>query len=83
MKVFVVGANGQIGRILVNLIHESKLHTVKAMVRKEEQAEVLKKRGVKTVVADLKGTVNELAEAVNGCDAIVFSSGSGGHTGFD
>jgi len=83
MKVFVVGANGQIGRILVNLINESELHTVKAMVRKEEQAEVLKKRGVETVVADLKGTVNELAEAVNGCDAIVFSSGSGGHTGFD
>lgn len=83
MKVCVIGANGQIGRKLVNMLHESEEYTVRAMVRKEEQAEALREQGIEAVVADLEGTAAELAEAVSGCDAIIFTAGSGSHTGAD
>lgn len=83
MKVCVIGANGQIGRKLVNMLHESEEYTVRAMVRKEEQAEDLREQGIEAVVADLEGTAAELAEAVIGCDAIIFTAGSGSHTGAD
>jgi uncharacterized protein YbjT (DUF2867 family) len=83
MKVLVVGANGQIGQHLIQLLKENNEHTVKAMVRKEEQAAVLEKLGIETAIADLEGSVDEIAEAAKGCDAIVFTAGSGGHTGAD
>ncbi|WP_409304826.1 SDR family oxidoreductase [Peribacillus sp. SCS-155] len=83
MKVFVVGSNGQIGKQLVHLLKQSDQHTVRAMVRKEEQAEAFNKIGVETVLADLEGSVDGIAAAAEGCDAIVFAAGSGGHTGAD
>ncbi|WP_046175861.1 SDR family oxidoreductase [Domibacillus indicus] len=83
MKVLVVGANGQIGQKLIELLQESDKHEARAMVRKQEQAEAFKERGVETVIANLEGSVDELAGAVRGCDAVVFTAGSGGHTGLD
>lgn len=83
MKVFVVGANGQIGKQLIYLLKDSEGHTVRAMVRKAEQVDAFKKDGIEAVVADLEGSVRELAQAASGCDAIVFSAGSGGNTGSD
>jgi uncharacterized protein YbjT (DUF2867 family) len=83
MKVFVVGANGQIGKHLIDLVRTSSEHTAKAMIRKEEQAEYFESVGVEYVVASLTGSVDEIAEAAKGCDAIVFTAGSGGHTGAD
>lgn len=83
MKVFVVGANGQIGRHLINLLKDSDDHTPIAMVRKQEQIETFEKLGVETRLADLEGSVDEIVEAAKGCDAIVFTAGSGGHTGAD
>ncbi|GIN68622.1 MULTISPECIES: SDR family oxidoreductase [Bacillus] len=83
MKVFIVGANGQIGRHLTNMLHESSEHQVRAMVRNEEQAETLKRSGVESALANLEGTVEEIAEAAKGCEAIVFTAGSGGNTGDD
>lgn len=83
MNVFVVGANGQIGQHLVRLLKESERHTVRAMVRKEEQAESLRQSDVDVAVRDLEGRVDEIADAAKGCDAVVFTAGSGGHTGAD
>lgn len=83
MKVFVVGANGQIGKHLVNFLKESAEHSVKAMVRQQEQAAAFQADGVEAVVVDLEGSVDKIAEAAKGCDAIVFTAGSGGHTGAD
>ncbi|MDQ0230021.1 SDR family oxidoreductase [Metabacillus malikii] len=83
MKVLVVGANGQIGKHLVQLLHSSSEYSVKAMVRTQEQVKELHNSGIDAVMANLEGTVEELVEAVRGCDAIVFTAGSGGHTGAD
>lgn len=82
MNVLVVGANGQIGKQLIDLLKESE-HTPVAMVRKEEQANEFQQKGVKAVVADLEGSVEKIATAAAGCDAVVFTAGSGGHTGAD
>ncbi|KAB7704724.1 NAD(P)H-binding protein [Bacillus aerolatus] len=83
MKVLIVGANGQIGRQVVQLLKASEEHTVRALVRKREQAESFEKSGVEAAVASLEGSVDEIAAAAKGCEAVVFTAGSGGHTGPD
>ncbi|PLR78452.1 NAD(P)-dependent oxidoreductase [Bacillus sp. V3-13] len=83
MKVLVVGANGQIGKKLIALLKDSKEHTPRAMVRTEEQSDALNEQGIETAVANLEDSVDAIAEAAKGCDAIVFTAGSGGHTGAD
>lgn len=83
MKVVVIGANGQIGQHVVKELQQSDTHSVTAVVRKEEQAEKLKVNNIQAIVADLEGTVEDLAKAISGADALVFIAGSGGHTGPD
>ncbi|WP_019415415.1 SDR family oxidoreductase [Paenisporosarcina sp. TG20] len=83
MKVFVVGATGQIGKHLIDLLQKSDQHTVRAMVRKEEQAETMKQQGIDVAIASLEGSIEDIAKAAKGCDAIIFTAGSGGHTGYD
>ncbi|MBM7694250.1 uncharacterized protein YbjT (DUF2867 family) [Peribacillus deserti] len=83
MKVLVVGANGQVGQHLVRLLSENNDHSVRALVRQEEQLDYFKGIGAEAVLADLEGSVEGLAEAAKGCDAVVFTAGSGGSTGSD
>ena len=83
MRVLVIGANGQIGKHVVKLLQESNEHTVRAMVRDDAQEAVLREQGVEAVVANLEGSVDEIANAAQGCDAVIFTAGSGGHTGTD
>ncbi|KZZ83468.1 SDR family oxidoreductase [Bacillus sp. SJS] len=83
MKVIIAGANGQIGKQVVELLQNSGEHTPIAMVRKQEQADAFAEKGIETVLADLEGTVSDLENAVKGSDAIVFTAGSGGSTGSD
>lgn len=77
MNVLVVGANGNTGKQIVNLLLEND-HEVRAMVRAPEQAEEFSKMGAKPVIADLEQDVNF---AVEGCDAVIFAAGSGPDTG--
>lgn len=83
MNVLLIGANGQIGQHLVDLFQNNDEHTVRAMVRKEEQAAGLKGKGVEAVVADLEGSVDNIAEVAKGSNAVIFTAGSGGKTGPD
>lgn len=83
MKVFLVGANGQIGKQVLQQLSASDKHSVKAMVRKQEQLDDLKEQGFDAVLANLEGSVSELEKAMQGADAVVFSAGSGGSTGYD
>lgn len=83
MKVFIIGANGQIGKQLVGLLKAAEGYAPVAMVRKEEQVQAFTEQGVETVEADLEGSVEDIAKAAKGCDAIVFTAGSGGNTGAD
>ncbi|BAC15086.1 SDR family oxidoreductase [Oceanobacillus iheyensis] len=83
MNVLVIGANGQIGTHLVNQLQSNESHQVTAMVRKEEQLEELKQRGINAVLANLEDGVDDIAKAMKGADAVVFTAGSGGSTGAD
>lgn len=80
MKVLVVGANGKIGKQIIQLLGQSPEHEAVAMIRNAEQAPALEKLGAETVIANLEGDVNGVTD---GCDAVIFSAGSGGHTGAD
>ncbi|WP_138416092.1 SDR family oxidoreductase [Aquibacillus sediminis] len=83
MNILVVGANGQIGKHLVKYIQESGEHQAKAMIRKQEQEQYFKDLGAETALVDLEGSIDDIAKAVEGVDAIVFTAGSGPHTGPD
>ena len=78
MRVLIVGANGHIGRRLIKQMSSSHHQSV-AMIRDADQARALRDLGAdETVVADLEADVQH---AFDGCDAVIFTAGSGGHTG--
>lgn len=83
MNVFLIGANGQVGKHIVKFLQESEQHELTAMVRSKEQAESLNQIGVNAVVANLEGSVDKISKAMKGSDAVIFSAGSGGKTGPD
>lgn len=83
MNVLLIGANGQIGQHIVRLAKEKNDVSLKAMVRKEEQVEALQADGTEAVLANLEGSIDELAKAMQDADAVIFTAGSGGHTGAD
>lgn len=77
MHVLVVGAHGKIGRRFIHAIDDSE-HTARAMIRDSGQTDEMQAIGATdVVVADLEG---DCSEALAGCDAVVFTAGSGGHT---
>ncbi|MFG6667012.1 SDR family oxidoreductase [Halomonas sp. HNIBRBA4712] len=79
MTILVVGANGQIGKQFCEQAQQAGI-AVRAMVRREEQLEWFKARGIEAVIGDLEG---DMAHAFEGCDEVVFTAGSGPHTGPD
>ncbi len=83
MKVLVVGANGQIGKHLVSFMQDRGNLEAKAMIRNPEQASFFEKLGAETVVVDLEDDIETIAKAAEGVDAVVFTAGSGPHTGKD
>ncbi|MGQ1910732.1 SDR family oxidoreductase [Marinifilum sp. RC60d5] len=78
-KTLIIGAGGQIGKIVVDLLQEDKKPVV-ALVRNENKAQELVKLGVETVLADLEGGFEH---AFKDCNKVVFTAGSGGSTGYD
>lgn len=79
MKTLVIGANGQIGRQFCELASRGGM-SLRAMIRHSDQQPWFHERGIDTVIGDLEG---DFHQAFNGCDQIVFSAGSGPHTGPD
>lgn len=71
MNVLVIGANGQIGKQIIELAKEEKDIAVTAMVRKQEQLEAFQAVGTQAVLADLEGSVEHLQKAMEGIDAVV------------
>jgi len=83
MNVLIIGANGQIGQLLVKKLQESSQYNPIAMIRKEEQLKKFEEQGVKTALIDLEGSIDGIANVAKDADAVVFTAGSGGHTGAD
>ena len=79
-KTLIIGANGQIGRKVISQMSNKGL-PVLAMVRNQQQCEALQQLGAETILGDLEQTLPD--EAFSQCDKLVFTAGSGGHTGAD
>jgi uncharacterized protein YbjT (DUF2867 family) len=79
-QTLVIGANGQIGKLLIQMMTEQKM-PVKVMLRNAEQAGEFENLGADVVIADLEADLPDHAFA--DCDKVVFTAGSGGKTGAD
>ena len=81
MKVFIVGIAGGVGRRLADQLVAQGDH-VDGLVRSSAKGEALALLGITTMPGDLVAmTIEELAEALRGFDAIVFTAGAGGRGG--
>jgi len=79
MVVAVIGANGGIGRRLLPLLDDAG-HAPLGIVRSEDQFDAVRERGGEPRLGDLE---EEFAPALRGADAVVFTAGAGGSTGWD
>ena len=79
MKITVLGAHGSIAMLLHPMLIEAG-HTVRGIIRKEEQAEDLRELGVDPVVADVEKQ-DDISEAVGNVDAVLFAAGAGPGSG--
>ena len=81
--VLIIGANGQVGKIIATQMNDDQEFTPVALFRKEKQKDFFEEKGIDYRVVDLEEDVDTIAGAMEGIDAVVFSAGSGGGTGFD
>ncbi|WP_163558214.1 SDR family oxidoreductase [Halomonas sp. NO4] len=79
MTTLVIGANGQIGRQFCALAMDAG-EPIRAMLRDPSQQPWFAERGIETVIADLE---KDFSHAFDGCDQVLFTAGSGPHTGPD
>ncbi len=79
MKITVVGAHGSIAMLLHPMLIEAG-HSVRGIIRKEEQAEDLRELGVEPVVADVEKQ-EDISKAVGNADAVLFAAGAGPGSG--
>ena len=81
MKVFIVGIDGNVGRRVAEGLR-SRDHEVAGLVRKEASAERLHRAGAHVTIDDLVAmSVDKLAAAMTGSDAVLFTAGAGGKDG--
>ena len=79
MTVAVIGANGGIGRRLLPRLVDAG-HNPIGVVRAEDQFDRVREGGGEPRLGDLEG---DFADALAGADAVVFTAGAGGSTGWD
>jgi uncharacterized protein YbjT (DUF2867 family) len=81
MRTVIAGGHGKVGLRLGALLAQRGDHPV-GLVRAAEQGADLEAAGVEPLVLDLvAATPQQLAEALQGADAVVFSAGAGGRGG--
>ncbi|MGW0222794.1 SDR family oxidoreductase [Streptomyces tendae] len=79
--VAIIGAHGKIGRRLVRLLAQRGDKAI-GVVRRTEQVGAIAELGGTGVLLDVESaTVEELAEALTGADAVVFTAGAGAGSG--
>jgi len=79
MKSLIIGANGKIGKLVCQKYAAKKFQLV-AMIRNMGQADWFTDQGIEITHGDLE---DNFSTAFAGCDRVVFTAGSGGHTGGD
>ncbi len=81
MDVVIAGGHGKIARRLATTL-AGQGHTVVSLVRNPEHTDEVTATGARPVVADLETiSIAELAENLDGADAVVFAAGAGPDSG--
>ncbi len=81
MDVAIAGGHGKIGRRLAKLL-VARGDRVRGLIRNPDHAGDLRADGSEPVVCDLEAaSVDEVAEAIEGADAVVFAAGAGPGSG--
>lgn len=83
MNTLLIGANGQIGRIITKKMQNDEAFNLLAGYRKDDQIEEANERGIQTIKIDLEEDIDHLAKAMVEVDTVIFAAGSGGSTGAD
>lgn len=79
-RVLVVGATGQTGKRIIEILNSSATFEPYAMIRNEDQRQMFEDMDVETVMGDLEKDVDQTTQ---GMDKVIFAAGSGGKTGED
>lgn len=79
-KILVIGANGQTGKHIVEILSHIDRYHVRAMLRKEEQKQNFDNEKVEFCMGDLE---KDFEHAFKTIDKVIFAAGSGGSTGDD
>ncbi len=74
-NILVAGAHGTTGKKIVQILKDSEEFEPVAMVRAKDQVDFFKSQNVKTVLANLE---DNLSQAVQHIDKVIFAAGSGG-----
>ncbi len=81
MDVAIIGGHGQIGRLLTRRLVAGG-DVVRAVVRSAEHVDDVEDDGATAVLHDVEEDgVDDLADALAGCDAVVFAAGAGPGSG--
>src|SRR3712207_7426201 len=81
MRIVVAGAHGQVARRLGRLL-SARGDSVVGLIRNPDHRGDVEADGVTPVVLDLEqATVDQVAEAITGADAVVFAAGAGPGSG--
>lgn len=76
-KVLVIGANGKVGSIIVDILNTIDRYQVRVMLRKESQQANFDKNKVEFSIGDLE---EDFEHAFKNVDKVIFAAGSGGAT---
>lgn len=79
LTVAVLGAGGGVGRQVVHTLIQQG-YAVRALVRKQEQADALEHLGAVPVLGDLTG---DWAAVLEGTDAVIWAAGAGASGNFE
>src|ERR1700685_183814 len=81
MRVAIAGAHGKIAMRLTRLLVDGG-DGVTGLIRNPDHADDVRQQGAVPVVCDLERvTVQEIAAAIAGADAVVFAAGAGSGSG--
>jgi uncharacterized protein YbjT (DUF2867 family) len=80
MDVVVAGGHGQIGRRLLRLL-AARGDRARGLIRNPDHASDLESDGAEAVLCDLEADDADVAGAIAGADAVVFSAGAGPGSG--
>lgn len=72
MRIFIIGATGVLGRVLLPRLQEAR-HEIHTLVRSQSQAQVLQNAGMVVTVGEVlqAETQQQLPDMVQGCDAVI------------